>query len=192
LITYVDDYGRGSADPELIKGFVFPRRKGVTETTIANALADLANSGMITLYEVDGESFFCFPNWHEHQRIQSRKSRFPGPDEADEKSRKVTVSHGESPPEIEVELETKEKCVTRAKRFTPPTVDEVAAYCKERGNGVDAQKFVDFYASKGWMVGKNSMKDWKASVRTWERGDSSRSPAQPQREMTVEELYGYV
>ena len=79
---------------------------------------------------------------------------------------------------------------TRA-RFTPPTVDEVDAYCKERGNGVDAQKFVDFYDSKGWMVGKNSMKDWKAAVRTWEKGDSSRSLAQSQRDMTVEELYGY-
>lgn len=45
LITYVDDYGRGSADPELLKGFVFPRRKGVTESTIEKALLDLANSG---------------------------------------------------------------------------------------------------------------------------------------------------
>lgn len=92
LITYVDDYGRGSADPELLKGFVFPRRRGVTEAQIEKALADLANIGMITLYEVDGESFFCFPNWGAHQRIQQKKSKFPEPNE-------VTVSHRESPPE---------------------------------------------------------------------------------------------
>lgn len=55
------------------------------------------------------------------------------------------------------------------KKFTPPTVDEVKAYCRERQNSVDAQSFVDFYESKGWMVGKNHMKDWKAAVRTWER-----------------------
>lgn len=55
--------------------------------------------------------------------------------------------------------------------FTPPSVDEVRAYCKERGNDVDAQRFVDFYEAKGWMVGKNKMKDWKACVRTWERSD---------------------
>lgn len=97
LLTYVDDYGRGSADPELLKGFVFPRRKGVTEATIEKALQDLANIGSILLYDVDGESYFCFPNWADHQRIQTKKSRFPSPD--DGTSKKSTVSHGESPSE---------------------------------------------------------------------------------------------
>ena len=55
------------------------------------------------------------------------------------------------------------------KRFTPPTVDEVREYCFERGNSVDPQRFVDYYTSNGWMVGKNKMKDWKAAVRTWEK-----------------------
>lgn len=55
-------------------------------------------------------------------------------------------------------------------RFTPPTVDEVKAYCRERNNTVDAERFVDFYASKGWKVGNQPMRDWKAAVRTWERG----------------------
>lgn len=54
-------------------------------------------------------------------------------------------------------------------RFTPPTPDEVKEYCQERGNSVDAQRFVDYYESKGWMIGKNKMKDWRAAVRTWER-----------------------
>ena len=53
--------------------------------------------------------------------------------------------------------------------FKPPTVEEVEAYCRERGNAVDAGKWWDFYASKGWLVGKAKMKDWKAAVRTWER-----------------------
>ena len=57
------------------------------------------------------------------------------------------------------------------KRFTPPTVDEVRAYCQGRQNGVDPQRFVDYYTSNGWMVGKNKMKDWKAAVRTWEQKD---------------------
>ena len=55
------------------------------------------------------------------------------------------------------------------KRFTPPTVDEVRAYCQERGNQVDPERFVDFYESKGWKVGNAPMKNWKASVRTWEK-----------------------
>ena len=56
----------------------------------------------------------------------------------------------------------------RATRFTPPSVKEVEAYCAERRNSVDPQRFVDFYASKGWKVGSNTMKDWRAAVRTWE------------------------
>ena len=52
-------------------------------------------------------------------------------------------------------------------RFTPPTVDEVKAYCAEKGYAVDPSRFVDYYTSNGWKVGKNPMKDWKAAVRTW-------------------------
>lgn len=55
-------------------------------------------------------------------------------------------------------------------RFIPPTVDEVAAYIKERNSHVDPETFVDFYTSKGWMVGKNRMKDWRAACRRWETG----------------------
>lgn len=54
-------------------------------------------------------------------------------------------------------------------RFAPPTIQDVKAYCIERGNEVDPERFIDFYESKGWMVGKNKMKDWKAAVRNWER-----------------------
>ena len=58
-------------------------------------------------------------------------------------------------------------------RFIPPSREEVQAYCKERNNNVDAERFIDYYTSNGWMVGKNKMKDWKASVRTWERNEQS-------------------
>nr|DAJ85704.1 MAG TPA: hypothetical protein [Bacteriophage sp.] len=59
----------------------------------------------------------------------------------------------------------------KAERFVPPDANQVQEYCDSRNNGIDAQTFVDFYTSKGWMVGKNKMKDWKAAVRTWERND---------------------
>lgn len=58
-----------------------------------------------------------------------------------------------------------------AKRFVKPTVEEVRAYCKERNNNVDADKFITHYQSNGWKVGKTPMKDWKAAVRTWEKND---------------------
>ena len=58
------------------------------------------------------------------------------------------------------------------KKFVIPSVEEVSKYCTERGNNVDASSFVDFYTSKGWKVGREPMKDWKASVRTWERREN--------------------
>jgi hypothetical protein len=60
------------------------------------------------------------------------------------------------------------------KRFVRPTVAEVAAYAKEIGAAIDAEQFCDFYTSKAWMIGKNKMKDWKAAVRTWKRGQAAK------------------
>lgn len=61
------------------------------------------------------------------------------------------------------------------KKFQKPKIEEVKAYCDERSNGIDPQAFIDYYDSNGWKVGKNSMKDWKASVRTWERNGYSKN-----------------
>ena len=58
-----------------------------------------------------------------------------------------------------------------SQRFIPPTLDEVREYCSERNNSVDPEKFIDYYTANGWKVGRNKMKDWKESVRTWERND---------------------
>lgn len=78
--------------------------------------------------------------------------------------------------ETETEINTNKKGLESAerkgkKRFIPPTVEEVMSYCMERGNCVNAERFVNYYTSNGWKVGKNSMKDWKAAVRTWEKRD---------------------
>ena len=80
-----------------------------------------------------------------------------------------------STPEIEIELEkeihSSASTTTKRKRFEKPTLSEIKAYCIERGNKVDAQHFFDYYESNGWRVGKNSMKNWQAAVRTWERSE---------------------
>lgn len=69
------------------------------------------------------------------------------------------------------DTEKKDTNVSKEKtsRFFPPTLEEVSRYCQEAGYRVDAERFVDFYESKGWYVGKNRMKDWKAAVRNWAR-----------------------
>ncbi len=65
--------------------------------------------------------------------------------------------------------------VTDTVKSKHPTLDEVKAYCDERGNRVDPERFIDYYTSNGWKVGKNPMKDWKAAVRTWERQDTQKA-----------------
>lgn len=64
------------------------------------------------------------------------------------------------------------------KRFTPPTLAEVTAYCRERQNAVDPQRFIDYYTARGWKLNKTSMKDWKAAVRTWEGKQRDSATAQ--------------
>ena len=72
--------------------------------------------------------------------------------------------------EIEKEIHSSAKSTTtKRKRFEKPTLSQITQYCLERNNNVNAEQFYDYYESNGWKVGKNSMKDWKACVRTWER-----------------------
>lgn len=89
-------------------------------------------------------------------------------------------------------IDNKEGDIKSASRFVKPTVEEVRAYCQERENDIDPAEFVDFYASKGWMVGSSPMKDWRACIRTWERshakGRKSASPQRPKNE-TLGEMY---
>lgn len=89
-----------------------------------------------------------------------------------------------SPPEIELEKEIKiekeidssaKSTTTKRKRFEKPTLSEIKQYCTERNNNVNAEQFYDYYESNGWKVGKNSMKDWKAAFRTWERSEYRKS-----------------
>ena len=90
-----------------------------------------------------------------------------------------------STPEIEIELEkdieiekeihsSAKSTTTKRKRFEKPTLSQITQYCLERNNNVNAEQFYDYYESNGWKVGKNSMKDWKACVRTWERNGYDR------------------
>lgn len=169
LITYVDDYGRGQADPAILKGFVFPLRKTVTEKGIMDALYRIHDLGMLTLYEVDGEQYLCFPNWGDHQRIQTKKSKFPAPQDS-------TVIHRGSPPESNPIQSNPNQSESNpnpnsSRRMKKPTLDEVRAYIEEKGYNVDPERFMDYHDSNGWRVGKNPMKDWKATVRTWAKNN---------------------
>lgn len=92
---------------------------------------------------------------------------------------KDTSANADDSKEIIKEKEVKEEKENSPKKprviFKPPTVDEVAAYITERNSPINPTQFWNFYESKGWMIGSNKMKDWKAAVRTWEQKDRKRN-----------------
>lgn len=75
-----------------------------------------------------------------------------------------------------------------ASRFSAPTVDEVRAYAQEKGFSIDPEHFVDYYTSNGWRVGRNPMKDWRATVRTWASRDRAQTPVQGAQSLGVGEF----
>ena len=89
-------------------------------------------------------------------------------------------------PTIETFSGEERKIAPKERRFVKPTIAEIAAYCRERNNGVEATAFYDFYESKGWKVGNQPMKNWQAAVRTWERQDGRRATSKPQSTTRVE------
>jgi predicted phage replisome organizer len=155
------------------------------ENTVVLALGALEQLNMI----VTNNGFFSIAGWEEYQNIEGmdkireqnrlRQAKFKQKQKLLEGNvtDNVTVTQGnatdiEEDKDLDKEKDVLENTSQKRKRFVPPTIDEVKAYCDERQNNVDAARFIDYYTANGWLVGKNKMKDWKAAVRTWERNDS--------------------
>lgn len=104
----------------------------------------------------------------------------------------LDTKNTEEEEEKEEEGELEEDCCYRGKqptrRFTPPTLEEVTDYCDKRCNSIDPERFMDYYTANGWMVGKNRMKDWKAAIRTWERGNGKGQQTSQGRKTKADEL----
>lgn len=183
MITQADDAGRGDARPAILKGRIFALRERTTVKDIESALLALAAAGCVSLYKVSGKPYFQFPNWSAHQRIRDCKPKYPGVDERDEEDicdipPQLAATCGELPPKSNPiqsnpnpNPNTSKAAAPTRTRFVKPSVEEVTTYCREKGYGIDAQHFVDYYDSNGWKVGKNPMQDWKATVRSWARRD---------------------
>ena len=163
LIVNCDDYGRLDARPKILAAKLFPL-KSVRLDTVTEALQALASAELVILYEVDGKPFLQMKSWERHQQIRAMKSRYPAP----ACNGQQMIATDDPCPRNPIQKETESESIRdRAQRFTPPTGEDVRLYCQEAGIAVDAQRFCDFYASKGWKVGSAAMKDWKAAVRTW-------------------------
>lgn len=166
--------------------------------TVRLALNTFEQFGMVEIVN----DTITIPNWGKHQNLdalQARKDymraymreyrkRAPAlPEEASEIPVKaeeanskclrkcfVSVIDKEEEEEEEKEKEKEKRKRKAASRFSPPSVDEIRAYCAERGNSVDPERFFDYYESNGWMIGgKSKMKDWRAALRGWEKRQGS-------------------
>jgi len=169
LTVNCDDFGRFDARPAILRSRLFPLKEGITDAAIIETLNKFRTVGLVNLYVFEARPYLQLETWAKHQRQRATKSKYPAPNESTLTTSADTCRQLPSNvPEYESECESER--VTR-KRFTPPIVEEVSEYCKERRNGIDAEYFCDFYQAKNWMVGKNKMKDWKAAVRTWEKKD---------------------
>ena len=176
LIVNCDDYGRMDARPKILAARLFPLKE-VRSSQIEDALRALTSAELVILYEVDGKPFLQMKTWDRHQQVRAKKSKYPSPDDG---ICNQLISDDSKCPRNPIQYESNPNTNTRRetqKRFTPPTVDEVRAYCQERNNGIDAQHFVDYYTTRGWELKPGQkVKDWKACVRTWEQTAKKPSP----------------
>lgn len=138
---------------------------GVTERSASRLLSHLLESGYIRMVKFDGrkryvESTISFHAEWTQMSMQSGQS-CPHTDNTEYINNKERENKGRT-------------------HFVKPSVSDVAEFCQERNNGIDPEEFVAFYESKGWMIGKNPMKDWKSAIITWEKS-KKREKEIPQR-----------
>jgi len=150
---------------------------------LKNALNIFKGKGWIT---IDNNNIITLTEWERFQSDYLRTKNAPSRKSTTESTEKSTT---ESTPKClptirldqirldqDIEREENKRINTCAKaHFVKPTIQEISDYCKERKNSVNPESFFDFYESKGWLVGKNKMKDWKAAVRTWEKNNFGNS-----------------
>ncbi len=181
LWTIADDHGRARAHSRMLASLLFPYDEDAG-SLVPTWLNELQDEGCIRLYEASGSQYLQITQWARHQKIDKpSKPQHPGIDDDTREASRDSIevsenpslgregkgregSRGESNPRLEDSPERK-----RSPAFVKPTVNEVAAYIRERGSAIDPQAFVDHYAANGWHVGKSRMRDWRAAVRTWER-----------------------
>lgn len=144
----------------------------LTERQVRTCLKHLETTGEVTHKGHSKYSVFTVKNYDRYQTIDTQKDNQVTGNRQTSDKQVTTIEKGKK------ERSRKESTLkgTKEKRFTPPTLEDVIGYCQENGYEVDARRFVDFYGSKGWMVGKNKMKDWKAAVRNWARQDVAANP----------------
>ena len=179
-----DKKGRLEDRPLRLKAEILPYRENID---FNGYLTELSRLEFILRYEFDGQKIIQVINFLKHQNPHhtEKNSTLPEYDVNSDRC-KLTVNYTlddqkiTEPPLLIPDSrflipDSKNKRIVEKKSFSPPSVKEVAEYCQERNNSIDATRFIDHYTANGWMVGKNKMKCWKASIRTWEQNGNSKS-----------------
>ena len=172
------DLGMAADDDGVVEAFTVMRTTGAAD----DDLRVLVSKGFVSL--LNDELVAYITDWSTNNQI--RKDRYQPSiyknllvklGDGNQRSTQYRLGK-DSLGKVSTGEENKAATPPRAKRFTPPTLAEVQAYVLERQSPVDPQGFIDFYESKGWLVGKTPMKDWKAACRNaekwerWNRNDS--------------------
>lgn len=149
--------------------------KGITIQNVRTALKRFEKFEFLTNKSTKTGRLITIVNWELYQEVEQTTNK--GTDKDLTKSQQ-RPNKDLTPKEKGNKEKRKEgnKKDNKSSRFTPPPLEEVEQYCIERNNNVDAQQFINFYESKGWMVGKNKMKSWQACVRTWEKRETTKQP----------------
>ena len=148
----------------------------MTIREVRTAISHLKSTGEVTCKTYPKYTVFTVKNYCEYQASDIQNDSQTTGNRHSNDILTTTIEEKEEGKKLK-----KEDTNVSKKKFVPPTVDEVRAYCQERRNKVDPQAFCDFYKSNGWMVGKNHMKDWQAAVRTWEKSSSQSKEAPAQK-----------
>ena len=181
LIVNCDDYGRMDARPKILSAKLFPL-KDIRAAQIEDGLRALTSAELVTIYEVDGKPFLQMKTWERHQQIRAKKSKYPSPDSGKDVSDNICkqmIADDSKCPRNPIHSESNPNPIQKsgartATRFTPPSLEEVSAYCKERDNHIDPAHFIDYYAARGWELKPGQkVRDWKACIRTWEQRANS-------------------
>ena len=186
LIVNCDDYGRMDAREKILVSRLFPL-KTLKPGQMNGAIESLVKADLVTVYEVSGRPYLQMNTWADHQQIRTKKSKYPSPDEGNCKNLisndincNQMITDDNKCPRNPIQSNTNTNPNTKEKeplkRFTPPTVDEVAEYCRNRNYGIDAEYFVAYYTARNWVLSNGKkMSDWKAAVITWEKREKERT-----------------
>lgn len=142
---------------------------GLSDKQVRMALNKLEKTGEITTTRTNRYTIVHVEKWADYQVLDTQEGKQM------DTQRCTQTDTQRSTERATIEEDKKIRNKERVYRTTKPTVEDVRSYCQERHNNVDPERFWNYYEANGWKVGKNSMKDWKACVRTWERNTTHSS-----------------